>query len=103
MENYSQKFLEQQSTVYLNRLLHDILDSLDHPETLTGREDCDVRLILKVLRERERDIHVEKPPEFDALWAQYLEDCERDRVWIRKYERKCKIERLLKRLKFWDT
>jgi len=100
MGSFSQEFLEQQSTEDLNSLLHDVLESLDHPETLTGGEDGVVRLILKVLRARERDIRVEKPPEFDTLWAQYLEDCERDRAWIRKYERRRKIE--LNRLKFWE-
>ena len=81
MKEHSREFLEKQSTEYLDKVLNALLTS-----EMSEQKADTVRLILKILNEREKDIHAERTPEMDTLWIRCLEDCARDRVLLRDYK-----------------
>ena len=70
MEDHSiQGYLSRRTTEELDLLLHDYLENEDR----FARDEI-VRIILRILAQREKDIPVEMTPELEKLWQQYLED-----------------------------
>ena len=64
--------------------LEEMLDKELHSETV---EEDAVRIILRILREREKDVTPEISPKMEAAWKQYREDTARRRAEASRVKR----------------